>query len=367
MRAKPSLVIRTSLLHRDFMSQEDSLSVAIIADDLTSAADGAAPFVVNGLSACVGRRKVPDGTFDVCAVDIGTRSDNPQAAASKTERFADKLKSANYILKTVDSTLRGHVREEISAAFRASGRRRLVFAPAFPSAGRTTIGGVQHIRGVPVHLTEYARDPVHPASVSRLSDLLDVETADKTVLDAKTQAELNDQVSQIEQPDEVMWVGSPGLAQALAERIKRVFEAQTLPRSNKPCLVAVGSANKLSHRQAAVLPSGFTTVITAPAQRTGTPDQVLATLADDAARHLATGCFGALIATGGDTMEAILDRTDIHEFALYGEIEPGFPLGSACIANQKILLGMKAGGFGDDETLLRAVHRLNIKSKELAS
>lgn len=61
-----------------------------------------------------------------------------------------------------DSTLRGHVFTE-SDVF-AGGDGRILFVPAFPAGGRTTIGSIHRalINGVdtPVAETEFARDPV---------------------------------------------------------------------------------------------------------------------------------------------------------------------------------------------------------------
>jgi uncharacterized protein YgbK (DUF1537 family) len=66
-----------------------------------------------------------------------------------------------------------------------------------------------------------------------------------------------------------------------------------------------------------------------------------------------------LIATGGDTMEAVLDLLDVHEFEILEELDPGFPLGRARLADGRaFLLAMKAGGFGTDDALVRAVARL---------
>ena len=69
--------------------------------------------------------------------------------------------------------LRGHVREELSAAFRASRRQLLVVAPAFPDAGRLTLGGNQYVHGKLVAASSYGQDPVHPARTSRILDLVD--------------------------------------------------------------------------------------------------------------------------------------------------------------------------------------------------
>jgi len=58
-------------------------------------------------------------------------------------------------------------------------------------------------------------------------------------------------------------------------------------------------------------------------------------------------------------MEAVLDRLNVREFEVLQELESGFPLGRAKLPEGRhIMLAMKAGGFGDDATLRRAVERL---------
>ena len=164
--------------------------VGILADDLTSAADGAGPFVGRGLSALVGRSYLPTATADIFAVDTGSRSAGTGAAIALTEKYSTSLKGAEVLYKTVDSTLRGQVRAEIGAAFKASGRKKLVFAPAFPDAGRVTRNGIQLVDGVPVDKSTYARDPVHPATTAMLADLVPADARSVLLLDAETQEPL---------------------------------------------------------------------------------------------------------------------------------------------------------------------------------
>lgn len=219
--------------------------------------------------------------------------------------------------------------------------------------------------GVPVHLSPYGQDPVHPARISSLQDFMPANATDAMVLDARTQDDLDQQVSEIDRPETVLWVGSPGLARALAKRLgaKGQVESPSFA-GDGASLVVVGSANKVSHRQAARLNDTASTVLIAPTDRRGDPSLVLSELIDQAISQLATGTFGSLIATGGDTMEAILDSMNVQSFDLLGEIEPGFPVGSAEIAGRLVLLGMKAGGFGDDATLERAVKQLSKQTQE---
>jgi uncharacterized protein YgbK (DUF1537 family) len=251
-------------------------TIGILADDLTSAADGAAPFVQRGLRALVGRRRLPLQQATILAVDSGSRSLLASQAAQRAAELAEQLASRDVLYKTVDSTLRGHVRAEIEAAFTASGRKMLVFAPAFPGAGRTTVGGVQLVDGIPVAETGYRRDPVHPARHSRLVELVPSSIGNVVILDATTQGELD--------------AGSPGMALALAERLASVQVGSdvTLVRG-RDILVIVGSANPRSHRQAdRIGVEQGVALLRAPVERIDDPNSILRDIAQAAARRLVT-------------------------------------------------------------------------------
>jgi uncharacterized protein YgbK (DUF1537 family) len=82
----------------------------------------------------------------------------------------------------VDTTLRGPLAAELDAALRAratgSGRPVCaVAAPAYPGAGRTTVGGIHLVEGIPVADSAAGRDPFTPVPVSRVGDLLTGGTA----------------------------------------------------------------------------------------------------------------------------------------------------------------------------------------------
>ena len=341
-------------------------SIAILADDLTSAADGAAPFVARGLTAAIGRSRMPSQTAGVVAVDSTSRSATPLLAAERVARLTAQLAGRDVFYKTVDSTLRGHVTQELEACFAASGRKSLVFAPAFPDAGRTTVDGIQLVGGVPVSESSYGRDPVHPARHSALADLVPTGIKNVTLLDALTQQELDAQIASIPDPESVLWVGSPGMATALARRFAPAnAPAPSIDGIRSDVLVAIGSANLRSHVQADQLQAdqhhqaGGSVLLRAPMTREQDPAAVLRRIAQDAAGQLQDPRFGALIATGGDTMEAILDLLDVHEFEILQELDPGFPLGRARLGDgRSLLLAMKAGGFGNNDALVRAVARI---------
>jgi uncharacterized protein YgbK (DUF1537 family) len=340
-------------------------TVGILSDDLTSAADGAGPFVMRGMAASIGCGRLPLLERAVLAVDSGARSASAPEAAARVAALTAPLATRDILYKTVDSTLRGHVAVELEAAFKASGRRTIVFAPAFPAAGRTTVGGVQLVDGVPVAETVYGHDPVHPARYSALADLVPASMAQVVMLDASTQDELDAKVAAQPNPEAILWVGSPGMASALARRLAPVATPAEAPGlAAYDILIVIGSANPRSHRQAAALRgTAGVTLLHGPGERQDDAAAFLSRIADEAVARIRTSPTGAVIATGGDTMEAIMQRLDIREFEVLRELEPGFPLGRASLGGGRpLLLGMKAGGFGDDETLRRAVVQLRQTS-----
>ncbi|MDA0947592.1 MAG: four-carbon acid sugar kinase family protein [Planctomycetota bacterium] len=357
--------------------------VGIVADDLTSAADAGGPLVEAGLDCRVGCGGHVPETGSVRSVDTRSRSFDVEGAARATREAVEALDEAPVLLKTVDSTLRGHLRSELSAAVSASRRLRVCFAPAFPQAGRTTVDGRQLVHGRPLLETSYADDPVHPARCERLAELVDSDLGavrsvharegwpriggERVLLvDAERQEELDEFVAEARGVEDWLWVGSPGLAQAWGARLARVTERR--PVEERPLapvgpgrvLVAVGSLNRASRRQLEALralePAPL--VLSTPEARGGDPAQHLAQLVEQAKSLAGEAPLSGLIATGGATMDALLGALAVTEFELLGEVEPGFPLGRA----GDLRLALKAGGFGDDHALLRAVRILRGES-----
>ena len=118
-------------------------TAVIVADDLTGAADSCATFVSHGLSGAV--------TFDVggtraeaavIAVSTDSRARSTAIAVERVReavRFATAFHDRALLFKKIDSTLRGHVGDEVRAAMEASNARVAIVAPAFPAMGRTCL------------------------------------------------------------------------------------------------------------------------------------------------------------------------------------------------------------------------------------
>ncbi|WP_406048666.1 hypothetical protein OG280_05950 [Streptomyces virginiae] len=374
--------------------------IAILADDLTSAGDGAAPFRRAGHDARIllsTPAAVPRNATGVTAVDLGSRVLDEEAAAMRTWRAARLFADSELLLKTVDSTLRGHVATEVRAAWAGSRRRAVVIAPAFPAEGRVTVEGVQYVRGVPVHESDFARDPVHPVRCSDLPTLFPeavlagpglaaelpelIGNGDLIVYSAAKDGDLDRLVAAVPRLDDVLWVGSPGLAAALARRCARAGGAASVPAPARRPLIVVGSANPATRRQLAALraradvqgvtvsgdPAAAVETLrgpTAPVLTLQTPDERRAPQTARAlARSLAAvvqalteeHTVDALVVTGGETAATVLQALGATGIGLLDEPEPGVARGTL-LGQLPLPVLIKAGGFGDDAMLLRLCH-----------
>lgn len=153
--------------------------IGILADDLTGASDTGLQFRQAGLRTWVVTRlpQAPEATpgdVEVLSINTASRHLAPDQAS---ERARDALawllgQGCQSFYKKLDSTLRGAIGAELAALRRDLGSELALVAPAFPQAGRITLGGYQLVDGVPVSLSSYGQDPLHPVSESHLPTLL---------------------------------------------------------------------------------------------------------------------------------------------------------------------------------------------------
>ncbi|WP_327706549.1 four-carbon acid sugar kinase family protein [Streptomyces decoyicus] len=160
--------------------------VLVIADDLTgSNATGA-------LYARLGLRAVTVGALtqveryadrvDVLVINTASRHWSPARAHAAVRAAAETAGGAPLIVKRVDTTLRGNPGSELDAvvdvlaAREPSARIRTLAVPAFPDAGRSTVGGLHLVDGVPLTRTAVARDPFDPVRHSRVAAVLGAQS-----------------------------------------------------------------------------------------------------------------------------------------------------------------------------------------------
>jgi uncharacterized protein YgbK (DUF1537 family) len=363
--------------------------IGIISDDFTSAMDGAGPFVASGAAATavavmVEGRQTPDA--ELVAVDADTRSRPAAHAAGLIETACGLVAGADVLYKTVDSTLRGYLAREIEAAWRVSGRQRVVFAPAFPAAGRTTKDGVQLLDGVDLGQSSFARDARQAVATGEIAKLLEPLLAQRwepggspppegviAICDAQTDEDLDAVVAAVDDA-EVLWVGSPGMAHALARKHARDGAERAAIATVDRVGIVIGSMHALNRIQlerledvlgdgvehvasTAEAPTSPAAVAMAPlSDGPVTPDAAHSVAADLAAqaRGLMAAGYGALVVTGGETARAIVASLDEPTVEVLDEPRPGIVRGR--LANG-VLLVTKAGGFGTAETFVD-LHRL---------
>lgn len=152
------------------------LDWAVIADDLTGAADTGIQFLpVAPPVLLVDHRRIEapalraaaPRTLAVYTTSRGLPADRARVAAAEAGRALARLGTAR-MFKKVDSGLRGNIGPELEGVMDARRVPVSLIAPAFPDQGRTTVDGVHRVHGVPVAQSEMGRDPVSPVTDSAL-------------------------------------------------------------------------------------------------------------------------------------------------------------------------------------------------------
>lgn len=365
--------------------------ILVLADDLTSALDGAAPFAEHGLRARVllDRDASEGAGAEVDALDLDTRFAEPDRAYARFVKVAGRAGASTIVYKTVDSTLRGNVAAEVAGALDGAGRTRALFAPAFPAGGRTTVDGRQLLDGMPLERTVFARDVRNPVLTGSIAALFDGAADRIDIRDARSDADLDAIVAGEPRTEEVLWVGSPGLAGALARKLGK--GQAPAARAGAPAgrvLVVVGSLHPANADQIDELQRAGTPVVrltedegddddAARAARHGLQTErttclvsprVADTRAPDAAERM-TRRLGAvaaaiaedydgLVVTGGDTARRVVDALRARSIELSGQVLPGVPYGTLVLTDGEIGFAAKAGGFGDRTALGQCVRLL---------
>lgn len=376
--------------------------LVIVADDLTGAGDSAAYLARNASVSVVLGDTAGWPSTTVVAVDTDSRYATQEEAASRTAAAVLRGKDLGAtIFKKIDSTLRGNVAVEVRAAVEAlatvGDRPLVIMAPAFPAVGRTTVDGVVHVKGEPLTEGAYGGnlltllDEANLTSTSiplgRSRERTDLgeqflrahdHGVDAVVVDAESDEDLA-MVAQAARslPFMSLLVGSGGLARPLGQFLSQSPEA-ALFELVAPVLFVVGSHAAESREQRSVLVDrGVQSVLL----RRGVSDHTLAEVLEEKLRggsvvlspdpdlpvdsdqgpriaaslaSIALSVLGGvktLVATGGETARAILDRAGVSQLEVRGELEPGLVLYH--VPGLNIDLVTKAGAFGDSQTLLR--------------
>lgn len=423
---------------------------AIVADDLSSATDCGAQVVRSGLSVVVplGSYSLPSQgrTPDVISIDTDSRSLSAEGAYERVKRATQQLVTQGWtqFFKSVDSTLRGNLGAEIEAVMEVVQPDCAIIAPAFPKYGRTTIDGVQYLRGRPLHETEFGTDPTAPVKdaniIRRIGQgssrkagqvTLDVVRRGSAAIEKRVQ-ELRENgielivVDLAEQEDlkriclpfsqsrlRIVWVGSTGLAEFVPFAFGALSvvdaSAQHHRVDSRPALALVGSASETTREQLRFAQANHSLDIIdldpiqiiqndavefeeaqsrlrtilkqhhdvalvvrssrdeiAATQRIGAmrnlsdaqvAQQIVEALAKLACHLINENQISGIVATGGDTANALCNAVGAQALEILGEVQAGIPI-MRIAGDRSLTLVTKAGGFGSPAAIQDALMKV---------
>jgi len=330
------------------------MALTIVADDLAGACDAGTLFA---RKAPVPVTLWPDvSAGEVAVVDTESRPLPRDEATERIRGTVSRRRETTSWFKKIDSTLRGHVGAEIAALLEATDAPGAVACPAFPSQGRVVLDRVLRVEGTEVaDVVDRIRSEVDGPlpwiplaevreGVSALAARLARCAGTIAIADAETDDDLDTIVGAalaLERPP--LLAGSAGLARPLARRLGLHGERVCLPGGR--WLVVAGSRNPATRRQLAeARRAGLRVLATADAEDDASAS---ATLAQEAARLLATESFDLVALTGGDTAAALYRALGAVRVDLVGAPRSGLSYGHLRAPGQPALPVLtKAGGFG---------------------
>lgn len=270
-----------------------ALRIAVIADDLTGAADTGVQFcpaVGPVLLTGAADEQLSDLLAPPAGLAVSTDSRHADArtAAAAVRRATELIGklAPETLYKKIDSCLRGNLGAEIDEMLQAAGAGASFVAPAYPEQGRTTVDGIQRIDGIAVADTQIGRDPRCPVRQSHLPTLLSSQSRTKIgqidltrlegptdLLAAQVQslldhgcrhlvfdAEATEHLDSIaalayHRFQDILPVGSAGLAGSLARVLGRELPPPQPPQRTaiKTWLFVCGSTSQVLAQQAALL------------------------------------------------------------------------------------------------------------------
>ncbi|MDQ0924511.1 uncharacterized protein YgbK (DUF1537 family) [Pseudarthrobacter sp. W1I19] len=389
---------------------------AIIADDLTGAADAAAAYGPTHTSSVILDVDCTWPEAEILSVNTESRYLAAEEAASAvTSAVGRALGQNRRIFKKIDSLLRGNVGAEVAATLaqltHGHGKGLAVVAPAFPATGRTTEGGIVHVGGVQNTEGSFGGDVAGALAAGGLTveaagvagrnpeelawHLREVQErgTDAVVLDAASDDDLETIAAAADLLDfPALLVGSGGLAGHIAAREDGTAARNAQERHIIRTLTVIGSYSGLARQQTeALVDAGaehitldhaalddpevprrvaeamaWTDVVLTPDPMATVDKSQAFVVAEALARATAAGIghCDALVLTGGETATAVLKALGAGSFTVLGEIEAGVVM--SLLPDPLPLLVTKAGAFGDAGTLARTKQFLTGTTTEMS-
>jgi D-threonate/D-erythronate kinase len=354
----------------------------IVADDLTGACDAAVAFASAGRRPRVLLKGELNAAIDadICALSTNSRDVPLDVAEAKLSAIASQAIGFSRVFKKIDSAFRGNTAREIALVARLFPARLSIVAPAYPALGRSSRRGIIRIRDVHGEKTVDALTalrsvglevscipaciPEHAIAEQLLASTRQGESS-VVFCDAQEQPRLEAIVHAARRlPDRILWVGSGGLAHALAVA-DGISDAGASAIQPGLVLLFVGSNHEVTIAQVRRLFSRFDVATwrlgNPPPNDLAETGAALIPLACGQSEQSAIAALAAqidpdavscLFMTGGDTAALLCDSLGIEALDLQREFEPGLPQGLAVGGRfSGCTIVLKSGGFGEAATL----------------
>ena len=249
----------------------------VIADDFTGALDTGIQFAKKGICTQIIldhelMHDNLDSGVQVAVIDSETRHLPADEAGQKVYQLvlAARKKGIEMIYKKTDSALRGNIGSELTAQLAATGQNILVYIPAFPKMGRTTLNGVQYVNRVPVAESVFGCDPFEPVTSSFIPDIIarqsnvavkvvtgkdrerEVYIQDQPtiyVFDAEKDEDLKKIAGEMKQKNVNFLAGCAGFAEFLPELLQTEGKSTEEVKADCGMIVISGSINPITIRQ----------------------------------------------------------------------------------------------------------------------
>jgi uncharacterized protein YgbK (DUF1537 family) len=364
----------------------------IIADDLTGACDAASPFTLRGQRVEVLlTRDAHLSSASVISVSTDSRNTSERISLLRLRATLRELPifPQDTLFKKIDSLCRDNTFAEIRAVVSRFPEHLFIFAPSFPELGRNVVSGCLHVD----HMLEHNLDlssalnhwdiphclfPKAESLEHRLADIRSQVRYKNIVFlcDASSNADL-DRVAQtaLSLNRKVIWIGSGGLARALANALYRKPNAvPTWILGGGALLLCIGSKHPVTMRQIGfAIRRSKAKCVTSGGECAAS---VTGLLESDAAliwmidRELNSSALRTmlmpfqkdhettLLLSGGDTAAHLCAALSVESIAIAGELIPGVPWGfirGGEADGMRVIT--KSGSFGAEDALISIMQK----------
>lgn len=403
--------------------------ILVVADDFTGANDAGVTFAQRGsrVDVALSADYQRDEGAAVCVLNSDSRALSADEAYSRVFSLVETAlaqQTTGWLVKKIDSTLRGNPGAEAEAMMKASRQQIAIVAPAFPAAGRTLIAGLCRVNGTLLTDTEFASDPKTPVLSADIREIFRTGTGMTCVsigLEAIRSGKLTAELASLtgpviafvdgekdsdldcvieaagRLPTRPLLIGSAGLCDAMARRLA--------PRPRPRLLAVIGSMSEVTQQQIDSLRPrtdtrhGFINIEDALSDRLEHYREqivhalhqgehcIVHTSASREDRHQIDALCGqlklsrselgericaslgeltrsvmsdvspeALYLSGGDVALAASRALGASGFRITGCVAHCVPWGHFLGSAWHMPVMTKAGGFGDENTLLKVLH-----------